>query len=131
MMNYKYAVESFYDDAKITVETNDPEVAILETIKAIKEDIHAYVLDGFTGELLVLINSPYIEDYATPEFALMTMGWLMARQMEWEEEPAPFTNPNYSPATRLDDELMRVPADTNPPAELIALLEMLRAISER
>ena len=118
-MNYKYVVESFYDDAKVTVETNDPEVAILEMIKAVKEDIHAHVLDGFTGELLTLVNSPDIEDYATPEFTLMTLGLLMAHQMEPEEEPAPFTNPNYSPA------------NGDLPAELVALIDVLRTISEQ
>ena len=131
MMNYKYVVESFYDDAKVTVETNDPEIAILEMVKMDMEGTHAHVLDGFTGEVLAIVNNPSGEDYAIPEFALMSLGWLMAHQMEQEEKPAPFTNPNYSPAIKLDDELMRVPADTNSPAELIALFEMLKAISEQ
>ena len=131
MMNYKYVVESFYDDAKVTVETNDPEIAILEMVKMDAEGTHAHVLDDSTGEVLAIVNNPDGEDYATPEFALMSLGFLMAHQMEQEEEPAPFTNPNYSPAIKLDDELKRVPADANPPAELIALLEVLRTISEQ
>lgn len=89
MMNYKYAVESFYDDAKVTVETNDPEIAILEMVKMDMEGTHAHVLDDSTGEVLAIVNNPNGEDYSTPEFALMALGALIAYQMEQEEEPAP------------------------------------------
>lgn len=85
MMNYKYVVESFYDDAKVTVETNDPEVAVLEMMQRDMEGVHAHCVDGLTGEILALINHP--GQFAQPEFALMTLGVLMAHQME-QEEPA-------------------------------------------
>ena len=85
MMNYKYVVESFYDDAKVTVETNDPEVAVLEMMQRDMEGVHAHCVDGLTGEVLALVNHP--EQFAQPEFALMTLGVLMAHQME-KEEPA-------------------------------------------
>jgi hypothetical protein len=83
MMNVKYVVESFYDDAKVTVETNDPEVAILEMMQRDMEGVHAHVVDGFTGEVLAIVNSPDGENYSTQEFALMTLGVLMA--YHWEE----------------------------------------------
>lgn len=86
MMNFKYVVESFYDDAKVTVETNDPEVAVLEMIQRDMDGVHAHCVDGLTGEILALVNHP--EQFATPEFSLMTLGVLMAHQMEQEEEPA-------------------------------------------
>ena len=79
MMNVKYVVESFYDDAKVTVETNDPEVAILEMMQRDMEGVHAHVVDGFTGEVLAIVNNPDGENYSTQEFALMAMGWLMAQ----------------------------------------------------
>ena len=85
MMNYKYVVESFYDDAKVTVETNDPEVAVLEMMQRDMEGVHAHCVDGLTGEVLALVNHP--GQFAQPEFALMTLGVLMAHQME-QEEPA-------------------------------------------
>lgn len=85
MMNFKYVVESFYDDAKVTVETNDPEVAVLEMIQRDMDGVHAHCVDGLTGEILALVNHP--EQFATPEFSLMTLGVLMAHQME-QEEPA-------------------------------------------
>ena len=131
MMNCKYVVESFYDDAKVTVETNDPEVAILEMIQRDMDGVHAHVLDGFTGEVLAIVNNPSGENYSTPEFALMTLGGLMAHLWESEEEPAPFTNPNYSPATEHGGELMVIPENADLPAELVALLGVLKAISEQ
>ena len=88
MMNVKYVVESFYDDAKVTVETNDPEVAILEIIQRDMAGVHAHVLDGFTGEVLAIVNNPSGDNYSTQEFALMTLGVLMAHQWgEEEDEP--------------------------------------------
>ena len=80
MMNYKYVVESFYDDAKVTVETNDPEVAVLEMIHRDMEGVHAHCVDGLTGEILALINHP--DQFVQPEFALMTLGVLMAHLAE-------------------------------------------------
>ena len=84
----KYVVESFFDDAKVTVETNDPEVAILEIIQRDMAGVHAHVLDGFTGEVLVIVNNPSGENYSTQEFALMTLGVLMVHFWgEEEDEP--------------------------------------------
>ena len=133
MMNVKYVVESFYDDAKVTVETNDPEVAILEMIQRDMAGVHAHVVDGFTGEVLAIVNNPDGENYSTQEFALMTLGVLMVHhwESEHEEEPASFTNPNYSPAIEHGGELMCVPVDADLPAELVALLGVLKAISEQ
>ena len=87
MMNVKYVVESFYDDAKVTVETNDPEVAVLEMIQRDVEGVHAHALDGFTGEVLAIVNNPDGENYSTQEFALMTLGVLMAHLWGEEDEP--------------------------------------------
>ena len=117
----KYVVESFYDDAKVTVETNDPEVAVLEMVHRDMEEVHAHCFSGETGEILAIINCPSGEDYSTPEFALMTLGVLMAHQMEQVEEPA----------TEHGGELMVIPENADLPAELVALLGVLRAISEQ
>lgn len=80
MMNYKYVVESFYDDAKVTVETNDPEVAVLEMMQRDMEGVHAHCVDGLTGEILALVNHP--DQFVQPEFGLMTLGVLMAHLAE-------------------------------------------------
>ena len=135
MMNVKYVVESFYDDAKVTVETNDPEVAILEMIQRDMEGVHAHVVDGFTGEVLAIVNNPSGENYSTQEFALMTLGVLMVHhwEKEHEEEPAPFTNPNYSPATEhgvicLPGFVPELSELDTKPAELVALLQTIAEI---
>ena len=82
----KYVVESFYDDAKVTVETNDPEVAILEMVARDMDGVHAHCFSGETGEIFAIVNRPDSENYSTPEFAMMTLGVLMAHQWE-EDEP--------------------------------------------
>ena len=129
----KYVISVFYDDAEVDVKTNDVEIAILEMLRADKTGNHAHVVDGFTGEVLAIVNNPDGENYSTQEFALMTPGVLMVHhwESEHEEEPAPFTNPNYSPATEHGGELMCVPADADLPAELVALLGVLKAVSEQ
>ena len=70
----KYEVSVFYDDAEVTVKTNDPEIAIMELLKADTKGVHAHVIDDFTGEVLAIVNHP--EQFATPEFSLMVMGFL-------------------------------------------------------
>lgn len=80
----KYEVSVFYDDAEVTVKTNDPEIAILETMKADAKGVHAHVTDGYTGEVLAIVNHP--EQFATPEFSLMVMGFLFKMEQEVAEE---------------------------------------------
>jgi hypothetical protein len=82
----KYVVESFYDDAKVTVETNDPEVAVLEMVHRDTDGVHTHCFSGETGEVLAIINCPSGEDYSTPEFAMMTLGVMMSQMWGEPEE---------------------------------------------
>ena len=84
----KYVISVFYDDAEVDVKTNDVEIAILEMLKADKTGNHAHVVDGFTGEVLALVNSPDGERHCTEEFALMTLGFLFKIEQEASEEEA-------------------------------------------
>ena len=79
----KYEVSVFYPDAEVTVKTNDPEIAILEILRADANGVHAHVTD-FTGEVLAIVNHP--EQFATPEFSLMVMGFLFKMEQEAAEE---------------------------------------------
>lgn len=79
----KYEVSVFYPDAEVTVKTNDPEIAILEILRADANGVHAHVTD-FTGEVLAIVNHP--EQFATPEFSLMVMGFLFKMEQEVAEE---------------------------------------------
>jgi hypothetical protein len=82
----KYVISVFYDDAEVDVKTNDVEIAILEMLKADKTGNHAHVVDGFTGEVLAIVNNPDGERYCTEEFALMTLGFLFKMEQEASEE---------------------------------------------
>ena len=82
----KYVISVFYDDAEVNVKTNDVEIAILEMLKADKTGNHAHVVDGFTGEVLAIVNNPDGENYSTQEFALMTLGFLFKMEHEVAEE---------------------------------------------
>lgn len=73
----KYVVERFYNDAKVTVETNEPKVAVLEMIARDADGVHAHCIDGETGEILAIVNCPTHENYTTPEFATMTLDVLI------------------------------------------------------
>lgn len=81
----KYVISVFYADAEVTVKTNDPEIAILELLRADMNGNHAHVCNGDTGEVLALVNHP--DQFATDEFSLMILGVLMKHSWEQDEEP--------------------------------------------
>lgn len=87
----KYVISVFYADAEVTVKTNDPEIAILELLRADMNGNHAHVCDGDTGEVLALVNHP--DQFATDEFSLMILGVLMKHLWEQDEEPIPEPEP--------------------------------------
>lgn len=89
----KYIISVFYDDAEVTVKTNNSEIAIMEMLNADQRGVEAHVMDGETGELLALVNHP--EQFATPEFSLMTLGYL-AKQT-WEESEKEAEEPEAEP----------------------------------
>jgi hypothetical protein len=77
----KYAVIAEYNDAKVTVETNDVEVMFLE-IGQRQDCNHLCVCDGTTGEVLMHTGD---EPYCTDEFALMQLGWQALQSMDEPE----------------------------------------------
>jgi len=87
----KYAISVFYSDAEVTIKTDDPEIAILELLRADTNGNHAHVCDGYTGEVLALVNHP--DQFATDEFSLMILGVLMKHLWEQDEEPIPEPEP--------------------------------------
>ena len=87
----KYVISVFYADAEVTVKTNDPEIAILELLRADMNGNHAHVCNGETGEVLALVNHP--DQFATDEFSLMILGVLMKHSWEQDEEPIPEPEP--------------------------------------
>ena len=120
----KYEVSVFYPDAEVTVKTNDPEIAILEILRADANGVHAHVTD-FTGEVLAIVNHP--EQFATPEFSLMVMGFLFKMEQEAaEEEEAECVDCDLCP----EDEEADVPEfEADVPEDLLpAIFKVLSAL---
>ena len=81
----KYEVSVFCEDAEVVIlKTDDPEIAIAELLRADAKGVHTHVTDGYTGEVLAIVNHP--EQFATPEFSLMVMGFLFKMEQEAAEE---------------------------------------------
>ena len=81
----KYEVSVFCEDAEVVIlKTDDPEIAIAELLRADAKGIHTHVTDGYTGEVLAIVNHP--EQFATPEFSLMVMDFLFKMEQEVAEE---------------------------------------------
>ena len=83
----KYNVIATYDNAEITVKTNDLEIAITELMERCNDDVPVDLIDGYTGEVLVSTNTE--EPYATEEWSLILLGWLMCNEWGEPAEPAP------------------------------------------
>lgn len=82
----KYEVSVFCEDAEVVLKTDDPEIAIVKLLRANANGVHAHVCNGYTGEVLAIVNHP--EQFATPEFSLMIMGFLfkMGQEAAGEEK---------------------------------------------
>ena len=82
MKTYTYNVTATYDDYEIEVKTNSTDTAICAMMEHAKDNVPVVVVDGFTGEVYVMINceNPWI----TEEWNLMILGWLMKNVCEVE-----------------------------------------------
>jgi hypothetical protein len=82
----KYTVIAEYDNAEVTVKTNEINVALETLFSHQEEGAKVMLTDGFTGEIYVTANDG--ENYIVEEWSYLILGWLM--QNAWgEEEPAP------------------------------------------
>lgn len=81
-MNYKYIVNIYNknEGEEITLKTNDVVSALDFLLRTIGTGTQCDLLDGFTGEVLVIANNPDHEDYATPEMSLMMAGMVFNAQ---------------------------------------------------
>ena len=78
-MAYAYTIIAEYEDAVITVETNDVEVAILSLAEHINA-VSTTVVDGFTGEVLAY-RSIEFDPYFEPAFGLACLGYIAKEVM--------------------------------------------------
>ena len=86
MKNYNYIVNIYAED-EITFRTNDMRGALDTFLTHGAQDLHCDLLDGYTGEVLAIVNCPDCEDYATDEILLMTEGVFF--ELLEGEEPDP------------------------------------------
>ena len=86
MKNYNYIVNIYAED-EITFRTNDVRGALDTFLTHGAQDLHCDLLDGYTGEVLAIVNCPDCEDYATDEILLMTEGVFF--ELLEGEEPDP------------------------------------------
>jgi hypothetical protein len=87
MKNYAYNVNTYGENDEATFRTNDVRDALDTFLKGGAQGIHCDLVNGYTGEVLAIINCPGCEDYATDETMLMIKGMIFEA---WEgEEVAP------------------------------------------
>ena len=83
----KYTIIAEYENAEVTVKTNEINVALETLFEHQEEGAKVTLTDGFTGEIYVTANDG--ENYIVEEWSYLILGWLM--QNAWGEpaEPAP------------------------------------------
>ena len=96
MKNYAYNVNTHGENGEAAFRTNDVRDALDTFLNAKAQGIHCDLLDGYTGEVLAIVNCPDCEDCATPSTMLMIKGMLfealededIAPEVE-EDDPEP------------------------------------------
>lgn len=74
-MNYTYEVTYFVRNEEIVLRTNSIDSALTAFFDGVCDDNHVCLVDGLTGEVLAIANSPDMANYATEEMSLMMFGW--------------------------------------------------------
>jgi hypothetical protein len=90
MKNYNYNVNIYAED-EVTLRTNDVHVALDSFLTHGAMGLHCDLLNGYTGEVLAIVNCPDCENHATDEIMLMIQG-MVFEAMEGDlltPEPAP------------------------------------------
>lgn len=120
MKNYAYNVNAYGESNESTYRTNDVRDALDAFLKSEASGIHCDLLNGYTGEVLAIANSPSGEYYATDEITLMIKGMIFEA---WEgENIAPKAEEDDPEAEEDDPEPEAVEPD-----DLFALLEQMVA----
>lgn len=88
MKNFCYNVNTYCENEELTYRTNDIHHALDDFFESVNEGVHADIVNGYTGEVLAIVNNPECEDYATDEMALMMAGYL-AEQNQVDAEDVP------------------------------------------
>ena len=109
----KYAIISEFDNAKLTVETNDVHTACTEFLLRAEDASHVCICDGFTGEVLCHNGD---EPWCTDEMALMILGYMCAEAWGDEDKGDELAETPADPAVALLSAIFGISAD-----EIVAL----------
>ena len=113
MKNYNYNVNIYGENDEVTFRTNDVRDALDSFLKGDTQGVHCDLLNGYTGEVLAIVNCPDCEDFATDEVKLMIKG-MIYEGSEGEE---------VAPEAEEDDP----EPETVEPDDLFAFLEQMAA----
>ena len=140
MKTYTYNVNIYGENDEATFRTHNVRDALDSFLKGGAQGIHCNLLNGYTGEVLAIVNCPDCEDFATDEIMLMAQGMIfealgseeLAPEAE-EDEPAchycggPVNANGVCQHCAIEDDTLRVEPETIEPDELFALLEQMVA----
>ena len=82
MKNFCYNVNTYTDNEELTYRTNDIKHALDDFFESACEGVHVDIVNGCTGEVLAIANSPDGDSYTTDEMALMMTGYLCEKREE-------------------------------------------------
>ena len=84
MKNYNYNVNIYGENDEVTFRTHNVRDALDSFLKGDTQGVHCDLLNGYTGEVLAIVNCPGCEDFATDEVKLMIKG-MIYEALEGEE----------------------------------------------
>lgn len=76
MENYAYLIHIYYENARVTIETNDVRMACEKLLEKAEENIDICVVDGFTGEVLAMCEDGKSE--LNDEWTYLVLGYLVS-----------------------------------------------------
>ena len=83
---FNYEVTTYAEDNEVVLRTNSIGDALAAIFQCAEDGLHANIVNGYTGEVLAIVNHPDGEDFATDEMALMMAGFIASK--DWgEPEP--------------------------------------------
>ena len=88
---FNYEVTTYAEGSEVVLRTNSIENALTEIFQCAEEGLHANIINGYTGEVLAIVNHPEGEDFATDEMALMMVGFIASKNWGEPEENEPET----------------------------------------
>ena len=94
MKMFNYNVNTYFADGdEMTIRTNNVNEAIQYFFTSLAEGHHTDIVNGCTGEVLVIAADPNGEDFVSDEMALMMVGYMAAEAWGAEEVNPPHDVP--------------------------------------